>query len=177
MVFDLTKYSICCKPRSEVSSMSWCCFCANGDHLEGRKSWKVEKLHKTPNLKFYFNTNTTPTLNLAQIQDALTTMADQPKKSKSASAGDRLSWVIAMIKHSDITSVDWTKICEEVNCNSESTMQNRWKALRNEFLPGFTLKTMKAEDVGNAKPKPKSKAGKYCVNALETFTVSRQNNP
>jgi hypothetical protein len=36
-------------------------------------------------------------------------------------------------------------------------MLNRWKTLRNEFLPGFTLKTMRGD---GAKPKAKTGGGR-----------------
>ena len=90
-------------------------------------------------------------------------MADQAKKGNKASADDKLKFLASIVKNSDISSVDWTLVAQDLGC-IEGTLLKRWQGLRNEFLPGLTLKKMRAED--GVKPKAKTggrgkgKAGK-----------------
>jgi hypothetical protein len=83
--------------------------------------------------------------------------ATEPKgkgASKTATE-DKYKWLAAIVKHSDITSVDWSLVCEEIGC-PEGTMLKRWQTVRNEVLPGLTVKKMKSGD-GKAAGKAKGK--------------------
>jgi hypothetical protein len=87
------------------------------------------------------------------------TMSTTESKGKGASktgTEDKYKWLAAIVKHSDITSVDWSLVCEEVGC-PESTMLKRWQTVRNEVLPGLTVKKMKGGDIGTPKSKAKGK--------------------
>jgi hypothetical protein len=89
-------------------------------------------------------------------------MSATESKGKGASktgTEEKYKWLAAIVKHSDITSVDWSLVCEEIGC-PEGTMLKRWQTVRNEVLPGLTVKKMKSGDGkadGKAMGKAKSK--------------------
>jgi len=85
-------------------------------------------------------------------------MESKGKGASKTGTEDKYKWLAAIVKHSDITSVDWSLVCEEIGC-PEGTMLKRWQTVRNEVLPGLTVKKMKSGENGKAKDKAATQTG------------------